>query len=258
MIWAMLPVLFLFPYKVFSQAVENAPDYKISDCNGNPLDLYQELSAGKVVVLGWAMPCATCVSPLLSVHNAILNFAVSKPGKVSFWLLDDYANTPCETFKSWCTNNGLLNAKYAVSKDVKMTDFGSNGMPKVVVIGCQSGKVYYNINNTPEGTGVTAAINAALADIEKGCLASGPALNERTFKLYPNPCSSSVYVLSNYDWENPEVRVSNLFGQTVLTSSLELKSKVEINLSGLIPGSYFIEIKDENKIYREKILKVAP
>jgi hypothetical protein len=130
----------LFPSNAIAQAI--APPYKIADCDGTPIDLYKDLSEGKVIVIGWAMPCATCVSPLLSVHNAILNFALSKPGRISLWIVDDYANTNCETLKSWSKNNGIVYAKFIVSNDVKMMDFGSNGMPIVVVIGCTSGKVY--------------------------------------------------------------------------------------------------------------------
>lgn len=211
-------VLFTFWNSI---AQTNAPDITPIDCGGNPHVLSDELNLGKVIVIGWTMPCASCAPPLLDVHNAVLNFMVSNPGVVEYWVNDDFQNTPCNSVQNWCVSNGITNATYFSTNVMNMNDFGGAGMPKVVVIGCTERIIYYNVNGSPTGADVTAAINTALQDIASGCQLS---IEETTGRYllnpYPNPTSKKVSILLNKSiYDSASVDFFGVDGKKITTVS---------------------------------------
>ena len=50
-----------------------------------------EQDAGKVVVIAWPMPCGSCIAPCLSAYTEVQNYTSSYPGRVLYYLVDDYA-----------------------------------------------------------------------------------------------------------------------------------------------------------------------
>lgn len=240
---------------VFSQST--APSVITNDCDGNSHDLYSKLNAGKIIVIGWAMPCGTCAPPMLSVHNAVLNFAVSNPNTVEFWLADDYADTPCGTLEGWAAANGITYATFFSTTDLDMLDFGSTGMPKAVVIGCTDGTVFYNVDDNPTGAGVTTAINTIL---NGGCTNS-VFENENEngiLEIYPNPGNSNFTLIVPAETENETVNteVYSLTGKMVYSNSFLYSgsSGITIDLNQLTSSVYFVMLKSESgKVYQAKI-----
>lgn len=241
----LLVLLSFLPVYIFSQSY--APQIVTTDCHSNSFDLYDKLDNGKIIVIGWAMPCLTCAGPLLDVHNAVLNFAISDPGVVEYWVADDYGNTSCASFNDWCTDNGITNAFYFSTPDINMLDFESEGMPKVVVIACADGQVYYNVNNTPTGSGVTTAINQALTDIDNGCLLQIDENSFEDFELFPNPAIDklNIRITDNYNLENLYIEIFDLNGsicKTVNSEDLNFNEseEIEIYITDLKPGFYTV------------------
>ena len=231
----------------------NATNVTVTDCAGVSHNLFSELDAGKIIVIGWTMPCATCAGPLLGVHNSVLNYYFTNPGVVEYWLTDDFANTSCATVEGWSNANGITNAIYFSSSELNMYDYGSAGMPKVVVLGCADHKVFYNQNDTPNEHDATIAIDAALADIASGCTDLG--LNEEAslFGLlcYPNPANSVLNVaFTSLPSINSLLEVYSING-TLLKSIplLQLSSSQEfqVNISEFVDGIYLLKINDGNK-----------
>jgi len=230
----------------------NATDFTVDDCSGISHNLFSELDAGKIIVIGWTMPCLSCASPLLSVHNAVLSFAVSNPGVVEYWLADDYNDSPCSTIEDWCTNNGITNVTVFSSNVIDMWDYGNTGMPKVVVVGCSDHKVYYNRNDNPSGSGVTNSINDALADIAGDCqVVSVSELEVSNFGLecFPNPAASILNVsfqnstkedvtIELYDFTGALLRVDVITGST---------GEVQYDISNLSIGSYLLKVLGSEK-----------
>ena len=260
-----LILLILFSYNLKGQTF--APQIITNDCNGVSHNLHEKLSQGKIIVIGWTMPCAPCAAPLLSAHNAVLNFAISHPGKVEYWLADDYANTTCQSLVSWCQSNGINNATYFSSSAIKMSDFGSDGMPKVVVVGCGNGKVFYNVNNTPDGSGVTNAINTALTELGNGC-ASATNLNEvrpesspYKLKVYPIPAGNKLSVeLPSIKFESTaKVTIINAIGQVVFQKQLSelniLDAKFDIDISHLPENIYYLKVEHYSALLIQRFIK---
>ena len=144
----------------FAQAI----DFTTDDCNGVTHNLFDSLNTGNVIVIAWVMPCAPCATDALPAYAAIQSFSSSHPNRVDFYLVDDYDNTACATLVNWgITNSMPLNTTFR-SPDISMNDYGTAGMPKVVVLGGSDHIVYYNQNESHiTFNGAQTAISDALA-----------------------------------------------------------------------------------------------
>jgi len=241
-------------------AQTTATDFTVNDCNGVSHNLFSELDAGKVIVIGWTMPCSTCATPLLEVHNAVLGFMGSHPGVVEFWMTDDYANSTCSNISGWGSTYGITNATYFSSSEIAMSDYGSDGMPKVVIVACQDHKIYYNVNDFPNGAGATAAINSALADLASGCLVGTNTLEKPSYELtcYPNPASQQLTVEFNIPaLAEVTIELITLRGQVVMSVPVEKINQgiqtQSLNIEAVPDGLYFLKIGDSKTLEVVKV-----
>ena len=255
---ASLTLALLFSATAFGQT--NATDATVTDCAGTSYNLFDELDAGKIIVIGWTMPCATCAGPLLDVHNAVLGFAVSHPGVVEYWMTDDFSNSSCVTIQDWCAASGITNAKFFSSTELDMFDYGSAGMPKVVVLGCTDHKVYYNKNNSPSGQAAEVSINYALDDLANACQPVGIAELEVTnldVSCFPNPTSSVLNV--TVGMVAPQALVIEVIGlngkvfSTVSMADLNLLvDGIQLDVNNLATGIYMLKVSSNEETVVEK------
>jgi len=139
-----------------------ATDFNVVDCDGVSHHLFGELDAGKIIVIAWIMPCTSCITDPLNAHNIVQTYASTHPGRVVMYIADDYANTVCSTVVGWSNFYGMTNSTKFSDPAITMSDYGVDGMPKIVVLGGSNHKVYYNENSSSAGIG--AAIDQALID----------------------------------------------------------------------------------------------
>ena len=66
------------------------------------------LNNGDVIVICWVMPCGPCAPYAEYASDAVQSFAASYPGKVKYYLADDYANTTCSSIDAWALNFNLI------------------------------------------------------------------------------------------------------------------------------------------------------
>lgn len=227
---------------LFSQNV--ATDFNLNDCNGNPHHLFSELDAGKVIVLAWTMPCSACILPIKTAYNVAKSYKESHPGRVLFYMADDYANTNCASVSGWGTNyiGPEIDATFS-DASIKMTDYGTNGMPKIVVLGTNGHNVLYNANDAASGNsdGIKDAINQALlmTKVEKN-------LQVLDFlKTHPNPASKSTIISYGLQKETEvKIIVYNILGAQVGFFDKGIQNAGEHQLvfdtSTLDSGIYFI------------------
>jgi len=143
-------------------AIPTAVDFTTNDCNGVQHHLFSELDAKTIVVMAWVMPCGTCVADPLATLSIVQSYNSSHPEQVVFYLVDDYANTSCSGLDAWAVFYGLGGATKFSDPAISMSDYGVDGMPKIVVLGGEDHRVYFNKNSSIDG--VQDAINQALAD----------------------------------------------------------------------------------------------
>ena len=143
---------------------QTATNFTANDCVGASHDLFTELNTGKVIVITWVMPCPACISTARSAYDAVQTFGSSNPNMVLYYLVDDYANTNCQTLTSWANTNQMPLAVKFSNSAIKPSDYGAVGMPKVVILGGLSHKVYYNEDNGANINGISPAIALALQE----------------------------------------------------------------------------------------------
>jgi hypothetical protein len=223
---------------------QTAVDFTANDCAGTSHNLFSDLNAGKVIVIAFVMPCSSCASPALSAYNTVQGYASPD---VVFYLADDFGNTSCSTLNNWASTNGMGSAVKFSNAAVTETDYGSGGMPKIIVLGGANHSVFYNENGGANQSGLSPAINSAM-------LAAGISeKNTADFKLnlFPNPASENISAsYSLKEASNVNLVIYNLAGAAVQTISLEKQSAgkhtVKINSEALSSGTYFLKVRSGN------------
>jgi hypothetical protein len=232
-------------------AQTTATNFTCNDCSGVMYDLFTELDAGKVVVIDWVMPCGSCVGPSQTAYNMVNSYQTSHPGKVLFFMADDYANSSCITINAWANQYGMPESAWSrrfVNNAIRMLDYGSNGMPKIVVLGGASHTVFYNANNTVNATALQNAINAALtvSSLEEG---KGFIHSLTTF---PNPATDKATLKFNLE-KSSEVLIElfNLNGQKikdVFSGRMNSGEGItDIDTSKLSSGVYLVKVSASGK-----------
>jgi hypothetical protein len=252
-----LPLLLLtMLLQMGSLKSQNAVNFNVKDCGGNTVDLYEQLNAGKVIVLCWVMPCGSCILPATTAYNVTMSYQQVHPGKVEMYVIDDYANTSCSDINNWCFVYQLDSTRRFSNSAIKMSDYGSAGMPKTVVVGGVWGKVYFNQNNAVNANNLQDAIDLALTEtgIEKPAAPEGGA-----YTLFPNPVitegtlhmevtQSAVVQITLHDLlgrQMKEIHHGNL---------AEGSHEIVFQVSDLIPGTYIVQIASDQGFSTRKMV----
>jgi hypothetical protein len=80
---------------------------------------------------------------------------------------------------------------------------------------------------------------------------------DNSLSVYPNPTNSQTLVISQQSLVNATVRLINLTGQTIFEKQNQSGNQFTIDLSSQVQGIYFIEVKENEKVWRNKIVKEA-
>ena len=246
----------IYASRSFSQTT--AVNFTCEDCHAVSHDLFTELDAGKVVVIAWVMPCGGCINGALSAYTAVQNYATSNPGEVLFYLVDDYGNTTCSSLGAWAENNGMTDFTPFSNALINMADYGTDGMPKIVVLGGNSHTVYYNENNNDiDAVNISNAIASALASA---------SVNELSGKdemvVYPNPGTDNVSINAEafgfQKMDEMSIVLKNIAGNEV---SQIFKGKwdsnqkaIQFNTSQLSAGTYFVHCTDQKTSRTVKVV----
>ena len=229
---------------------QTATNFTVNDCAANSHTLFTELDAGKVIVMCWVMPCGACISSASADATAVQSFATSNPGRVKFYILDDTGGTTCSSLTSWESTNSITPDATIqnVGNAIKMTDYGTSGMPKTVVLGGTNHTVFYNVNGTvsPSAlqTAITSGLNATTA------IQEAPELTD--LNVFPNPAESSTQVSFSLTSSSDDVTIDifNMVGKKIKTvfSGPEASGtyNIPVDCTDLQNGFYFIKINTGN------------
>ena len=239
-----------------------ATDFTVNDCSGDSYSLFSKLDQGKIVLLAWVMPCSSCIVDPINAYAYTESFNDSHPNKIDFIIVDDYANTQCGSLVTWVEQYQMLNARTIVNSAVSMSDYGVDGMPKIVLLSGASHQVYFNENSSTEG--FEAALDLALAE-NQTVVGVEEIKTESLSQLvsFPNPAANSLQVSYSLDLAT-EVRIDimNAVGAEVLSSETTEKlgkgtHTKTMDLTDLNNGSYFLRIttNDSSEVLRFMVSK---
>ena len=200
-------------------------------------------------MIAWVMPCASCIADPLDAYVVVNSYASSHPGRVLFYLVDDVADNTCQTLTSWGNNYGMTNCPKFSDARISMYDYGSPGMPKIVVLGATDHQVYFNKNNYKTSVGIAAAIDKAL--IGENIVGINENQNSSIELIsFPNPANTSInltYTLTQSSIVKFEVidMVGKVVNSTDNVRKEFGKHKEEFNTSSLNNGIYFIKVSSD-------------
>lgn len=240
-----LAVLALVTSVNMTNAQTTATDFTANDCVGVPHNLFTELDAGKIIVIAWVMPCGSCAAPSLAAYNAVQSFASSNPNTVYFYLVDDVANTSCSSLTTWGNTNGMPTATKFSDATINMSDYGTPGMPKIVVLGGSNHTIAYNLNSGVTQSGVQNAISDLLASLSTSEITTeskGEAI------VVPNPVNGDFtveYQMVNVQLET--IEIVNATGQVVYTTEHKAVG------TGVQTVKFSAELKLEKGLYTVRI-----
>lgn len=239
-------------------AQTTAPNWTASDCNSASHTLHSELDNGKIIVFVWVMPCGSCINGAKAAYDAVQGFATSDPGKVLYYLADDYGDASCATLNSWVTTNSIGDPSKMTffgnaGNTINMSDFGGAGMPKVVVMGGTNHKIYFNKNNSAANdvAGISSAITAAIAATGISTLE-----NQINFSVSPNPAGDHLQI--NHSKAVNKIVILNGNGQVIEEASYNRGTiNPVLRTSHLASGVYFLQVTDvNNESGVQKIVKL--
>ena len=227
----------------FAYAQTNATDFTTNDCNGISHTLFDELNNDQVIVIAWVMPCAPCATYAGYASDAVQSFATSHPGRVKYYLADDFGNNTCSYLTGWAANYNITADAIFSDALLDMNDYGTTGMPKVVVLGKNTHTIYYNENdNKTTQIGVENAITLALTT----SVGIDEKANNLNLIAYPNPTNGIINV--EYSSKIPaQLNVINMLGENVFSQNTNNTKKTTIDLSNLNKGLYFLQMTTNSK-----------
>ena len=244
--------LCMMPAGVSAQTT--ATDFSINDCSGMHYHLFSELDAGKVIVGVFVMPCVGCISPSNDVQTVVSSYVSSHPGKVEMYLFDDDATTPCSVLTSWRNANGIHLVPTFSDPAVIQDQYGTPGMPKIVVLGGTDHKVWGNQNDVVDIGKLYNQIDAALGLTTGIPGTEQPGLRARVF---PNPASAAATVsFLSAERGTAVIRLIDMNGRSLKTSVVDVnegENNVKLDLGGVPHGNYSILVSGGDKSGEAKI-----
>jgi thiol-disulfide isomerase/thioredoxin len=243
-----------------SKAQTTAMQFSGTTCNGDAVDLFADLDAGKLVVLHFYMPsCGSCPPPAQKIKAMATNVNAHHPGMVKGYVFPFQNSTTCAAAASWVTNNGLSSIYTAMdSGAAHVAHYGGFGMPTVVLLGGGTAHrvMFSTLNfNTSDTTimrdSIMAQINAMTASI------NDLPNTISAFNVFPNPATDNVSVtIDAKESSVVSLDIIDLNGKLVaaiLNEKLNGISKKEFNVSSIANGNYLVRLQSNGKTTTQKL-----
>ncbi len=241
-----------------SNAQTNAMQFTGTSCNGNAVDIFADLDAGKAVILHFFMPnCGSCPPPAQKIQAMANNINAMYPGMVKGYAFPFQNSTTCAYTSSWVSQYNLSALYEPVDKGAtQVAYYGGFGMPTVVLLGGTDHRVMFSTLSfsTSDTTEMRDSILAMLASTSFNDL---PA-SVTAFNVFPNPANDVISVNINLK-ESAELQIdiTDMEGKQVATIAKEKlnagASTKQFNTSSLPNGNYFVRLQVNGKGTMEKI-----
>jgi hypothetical protein len=226
------------------------------DCNNNAVNLFNDLDAGKAVVLFFYMPnCGSCPPPALQIQTMANNVMATYPGMVKGYAFPYQNSTTCAYSISWVTNNGLSFYAPMDSGATPVAYYGGFGMPTVVLVGGADHRVMWSTQSF--GAGDTTIMRDSILNLLGPAGLNPVDPNISSVNVFPNPANEKLQVEMNIT--NPvdvKFEVVNLLGEVVLnvynSGAAPGLLRKEISTAELSNGAYFVRVTSGDNVQNHK------
>jgi hypothetical protein len=248
---------FALMFAVTISKAQTAMQFSGLDCNGNSVDLYADLDAGKAVVLFYYMPsCGSCPPPAQKIQAMANNINATYPGRVKAYAYPYQNSTTCAYSSSWVSSNGL-SAIYTPmdSGATQVAYYGGFGMPTVVLVGGADHRVMFSTLSFSTSDTIIMRDSILSLFTTTGIKDLPSAVS--AFSVYPNPAADHITI--NIDLEESSdllIDVADLGGKQLAVLMNE-KQNGQVNkqysLTELPDGNYFIRLHANGKTVIHRI-----
>ncbi len=183
-------------------------------------------------------------NPGTGANNEVFTTAIQSDGKIIIGGKFSSYNGTARKYIARLNVNGSLDSTFnpgtGADAYVTSTTIQSNG--KIIISG------YFSFYNGTARNSITRIIGGDVVGINEG------NIDQNYLSVYPNP-SSGIFQLTvdNIQSSYGETEIYNVSGEKVYTAS-NIKQQMQIDLSALAKGIYFIKVCYEAKVYNQKIV----
>ena len=240
-------------------AQTNATQFSGLDCNGNNVDVFADLNAGKAVVLFFFMPnCGSCPPPATKVQTMANNVMNTYPGMVKGYAFPYNNSATCSTAQAWVTNNNLNFYAPIDSGAAQVAYYGGFGMPTVVLLGGLDHRVMFVTQSFV--TSDTTTMRDSILNLFATGVNTLPAAIS-SVNTFPNPANSSVTAEINLlKSSTVTMQVVNVLGEvteTVYTGETPAGTlRKEISTAAYAEGNYFLRITSDGEVTNQSFTVV--
>lgn len=241
-----------------SKAQTTAKQFTGLDCNGNNVDLFADLDAGKAVILFYYMPnCGACPPPASTIQTMAMGINAQYPGMVKGYAFPYQNVTTCTYSQSWVNSNNL-GALYTPmdSGASQVSYYGGFGMPTVVLVGGTDHQVLFSTLMF-SSSDTTEMKNKILALFGGSTGIKDLPSTVNNFVLYPNPANNKISVnLDLKEASNIVLDITDITGKQVALWVNEKQSgsfEKQFSTESLPNGVYFVRLQVNGNITTQKI-----
>lgn len=225
---------------------DTAPDFTVTDTDGNSHTLSDYLEAGQYVLLDFYFyECVPCQYYAPQIGEAFHKYGCNTKDVVFLGIDFNDSNEEVELFEAnyggayhYPSASGLEGGGNAV-----VSSYGVSSYPTILLIN-PSGEVVENIE-----TPTLAVFDYYFEEygiVAGSCAANVSEVNEDlTISVFPNPATDYLTITLNQAVKG----VFNLYkinGELVLQQNIENKSQMYFDLSTFSKGKYIVEIESDN------------
>lgn len=231
-------------------AQTTAMNFSGVDCNGNNVNLFQDLDAGKAVVLFYYMPsCGSCPPEATKIQTMANAINAIDPGKVKAYAFPFQNSTTCTYSAGWVVNNNLPLYTPMDSGAVQVAYYGGFGMPTVVLVG---GGMNHDVLFSTQN--FTSSDTTIMHDLIMNMTAGIKESTISTVEVFPNPTSDEFKVESNSTIE-PTFEFLDTSGKSVEVKVLKIEhmNQYVFDTKKVSNGTYYLKVNTAGKIETKKV-----
>jgi thiol-disulfide isomerase/thioredoxin len=240
----------------YVNAQTTAYDFQGVDCNGNNVHLFSDLDAGQAIVLYFYMPnCGTCPPIAEDIQSMANKINAVCPDLVKGYAYPYQNSTTCAYSASWVADNALDLYIPMDSGAYQVAYYGGFGMPTVVLLGGSNHDVMWSTQNFVDSD--TTVMRDLIYGIS--CLGVEETNIQASIQsVYPNPAAANCTV--EFSLRNEEIiglQIIDLTGKILVKkenfTAFNGANKVDLDVSSLASGSYFIRLTNGEFMLTEKL-----